>query len=124
MCTGWYIRDLNYKQMKKYYSALFLLVALAGCIKDPQTAAQIDCEAKNYGRFQLTNVSLYQYDVFINGKQLLRTQGKTAYKDVQVTPGFVDIEFRQVNGYLLYPTVNKTSILVGKCQDYTFIFPE
>src|SRR5690606_13096137 len=82
---------------------------------------KIDCDSK-LGTIQFTNTFNNPYDVYLNGKKVLRLQGKkTSIKYPNNPTDSLHVYVKQVSGYLIEPTVFDTYVKIEPCNPVVFM---
>ncbi|NOY50458.1 MAG: hypothetical protein GXO88_07850 [Chlorobi bacterium] len=108
--------------MKRVLFLIPLLVLfISSCSK--QAAEKRECERENIGYVTITNTSKNPYDISIDGVYKFQLAGNTFKEDIKESAGFHDYKAVQVSGYILYPTVKKTTFSTWICKKSSWVIP-
>ena len=108
------------KNSIKFFVVSLLFLIFNSC----STETRQDCEINKYGTVQITNTSSNPYDIYIDGKFVLKLFGNQTSSKLKVSEGN-DRKFyaEQASGFVLFPTVKNSTLSIISCSSYTWQIP-
>lgn len=104
----------------KIFAVSLLFLFINSCT----TETRQDCEINKYGTIQIINTSSNPYDIYIDGKFVLKLFGNQTSSKLKVSEGN-DRKFyaEQSSGFVLFPTVKNSTLSIISCSSYTWQIP-
>ena len=97
--------------------AALCLIALSSCSTQPS------CETYQYGFLTINNTSLDPYDIHINGIYEGQLPGGYQYELERMDVGLVNLQARQAEGFLFFPTTRNQQAYISACERITWSIP-
>jgi len=107
--------------MKRFLTIFAIAAVLfSGCSKDDEENNQTDCEKNQTGTIQFINSKTNPYKVTVNLLYVVTLQPNQQSTQI-FSVGSQSIQFEQVSGYVLYPSIYTKSIWLDACAAETVL---